>query len=146
MEPQNNNEQMPQGAVPQAESAVPAAEPVSTDSQTEDNAAGDVSEYRTFAILGYVIPILFFVPLLDEKTKKVPYVRFHANQQLILLITAIAVSFLHSMFLMMLSAIGYFIYQLLGLALLALVIIGAINGYQGNMKELPFIGHFRILK
>ncbi|MCA9354184.1 MAG: DUF4870 domain-containing protein [Candidatus Kaiserbacteria bacterium] len=148
MEPQNNNEQMPQGTEPQTEPTNPTTEPTaeSTQAQTEEKVMSDVSEYRTFAILGYILPFLFFLPLLDDKTKNVPYVRFHANQQLILLIAGVAVTFVHSMFLVMLSDIGLFVYQLLGLALLALVIYGAYNAYQGQEKELPYIGHFRILK
>jgi uncharacterized membrane protein len=32
------------------------------------------------------------------------------------------------------------------MGLLALVVIGVIHAYKGEMKELPFIGQFKILK
>ena len=64
------------------------------ESNANDQPSEDNSEYRTFAVLGYVLPFLFFLPLLNDKTKAVPYVRFHANQQLILLIVVIALNFL----------------------------------------------------
>ena len=114
------------------------------ESTTETTASN--SEYRTFAILGYILPILFFLPLLDDKTKNVPYVRFHANQQLTLLVVVIALYLLHNILFMMLMSLGYFVAQIANLAVLVLAIYGAYNAYLGNMKELPVIGKFRLLK
>lgn len=102
--------------------------------------------YRLHAILGYLIPILFFLPLLDEKTKNVPYVRFHANQQLVLLVVVVGLYMLHNILFMMLMSIGYLVAQIANLAVLALAIYGAYNAHLGNMKELPVIGKYRLLK
>ncbi len=109
-------------------------------------ASVDVSEYRTFAILGYIIPFLFFLPLLDEKTKHVAYVRFHANQQLILLVLGFVVYVLHGILFGIFMMLGYYVIQLLNLALLALAIVGIYNAYHDQMKALPFVGQFQILK
>lgn len=104
------------------------------------------SQYRTFAILGYILPFLFFLPLLDDKTKTVPYVRFHANQQLILLVIVVAVSILHNFLFGMMLSLGYLVYQVLNLAILALAVTGIYHAYKDQMKELPFVGQFTILK
>ena len=142
MEPQtNNNEQVEATEVPAS------AAPVTEDKKDETNGPSqDMSAYRTFAILGYILPFLFFLPLIDDKTKNVPYVRFHANQQLILLITAFAVYVLSGFLIGPLMMLGYYAMQILNFALLALAVIGAINAYKGETKELPFVGQFRILK
>lgn len=110
------------------------------------------SEYRNLAVLGYVLPFLFFLPLIEEKTKKVPYARFHSGQQLNLLILIIALYFASS-FLYEIFYMAPFIYKLISLVMqvvylgvLALIIIGAMQAYKGKIKELPFIGKFKILK
>lgn len=105
-----------------------------------------VEQYRTFAILGYILPFLFFLPLLDDKTKNVPYVRFHANQQLVLLVVVVAASILHNFLFVMLMSLGYMVYQVLNLVILALAVFGAYNAYHDRMKPLPFVGQFQILK
>ncbi len=100
----------------------------------------------SFSVIGYIIPFLFFLPLLDDKTKHDPVVRFHANQQLILLIVIGAVYLLHGTILFALSSLGDFIVQLLSVSVIVLMAIGAYNAHRGKMNELPFIGQFRLLK
>ena len=139
MEPQTNNEE------PAQSSGVPET-PKSEGEQSQSNTSADLSEYRTFAILGYIIPFLFFLPLLDEKTKNVPYARFHANQQAILLVVGLGASVLYNFLFGMLMSIGYILMNVSNLAILALMVIGVYNAYNNKMKELPFVGQFRILK
>lgn len=104
----------------------------------------EIKDQRLFAVLGYIIPILFFIPLLSEKTKNAPFARFHANQQCLLLIVTVAVQFLVSnMFGVFMSVM--FLIDIIFLVLLALVVFGAYYAYKGEMKELPLIGHFRLL-
>lgn len=119
---------------------------------SEEKTSEKFSEYRNLAMLGYILPFLFFLPLMDEKTKKVPYVRFHAGQQLNLLILIIAIYFVSNilygvfymsvLFLMIISQV----IQLVYLGLVILVVIGAIHAYKGEMEELPLIGKFKLLK
>lgn len=119
-------------------------------SQAEQTAAptsaipNEIKDQRAFAILGYIFPILFFLPLLNEKTKNSPYARFHANQQLILLLVFVSVQFVLSYMIRMFMYL-LFLMDLVYLGLFALVVYGAYYAYKGNMKELPLIGHFRIL-
>jgi len=101
----------------------------------------DVERNRAMAIIGYILPILFFVPLLSEK--KSPFGVFHANQQLVLLISAIAVRFVG----VIVPIIGWFLILPLGsLAVLALAIIGLIGAAKGETKPLPVIGGISIIK
>ncbi|MEN9921824.1 MAG: hypothetical protein RL097_100 [Candidatus Parcubacteria bacterium] len=126
------------------ETSTVEAAPNQTNTQSEEQTI--VKTKLPFSVIGYILPFLFFLPLLDEKTKHNPAIRFHANQQLIILIVIGAVYLLRSMILAVLLTFGYFIIQLLSVAVLVLMAIGAYNAYQGKMEEVPFIGQFRILK
>jgi uncharacterized membrane protein len=103
----------------------------------------DAESNKPLAIVGYIIPILFFLPLVIESSKNSPFAKFHANQQLILLITAFAVQFVG----VIIPVIGWFIILPLGwLFVLVCVVMGIINAAGGQMKALPLIGGFTILK
>ena len=105
--------------------------------------SSDVEKNKLMAIIGYIIPILFFIPLLSEESKKSPYAKFHANQQLILLIAAIAVNIVGGV----IPFIGWFIILPLGsIFLIVVAIMGIINAAKGEMKKLPLIGGFQIIK
>ena len=41
----------------------------------------DAEKNKAMAIVGYIIPILFFIPLVTD-AKNSPFAKFHANQQL----------------------------------------------------------------
>lgn len=126
MEEQKNTEQ------PKSEQQPVEAKPVNK----------DVEENKAMAIIGYIIPILFFVPLLSD-AKNIPYAKFHANQQLNLLLAAIAVNIVGTV----IPFIGWFIILPLGsLALIVLAIMGIINAAKGEMKKLPIIGDFSLIK
>ena len=100
-----------------------------------------IKEYKLFAILGYLLPFLFFIPMLNEKSKQVPYVRFHANQQLTLLVIWIAVSILSNMFFMIL----YVFMPFVNIAILVFVVLGIISAAQGTMKKMPLLGDIALL-
>ena len=122
----------------------PAPEPKVESSDAEKN--------KVMAIVGYILPILFFIPLLSEESKKSPFAKFHANQQLVLLLTGIAgwiaVSILSvllgiTIILIVLIPIIWVVFQI---ALLVFAILGIINAAKGEMKKLPIIGGFEIIK
>lgn len=123
MEEQNTNEQKP------------AEQPtVATDTN-------DIEKNKAMAIIGYIIPILFFIPLVTEAKDSV-YAKFHANQQLILLIAAIGVNVIGAI----IPILGWFIILPLGtVAIFVFAIIGLINAAKGEMKELPLIGGYKII-
>lgn len=102
----------------------------------------DVEDNKAMAIVGYILPILFFVPLLSD-AKNSPFAKFHANQQLNLLLAAIAVNIVGTV----IPLLGWFIILPIGsLLLLVLAIMGVINGAKGEMKKLPMIGGFSLIK
>ncbi len=91
-----------------------------------------------YAALAY---ILFFIPLIVDKDSE--YGKFHANQGLNLLLLGIAVSVLGAL----IPFIGWFIISPIGgLLVLVLAIMGIINALNGEEKELPVIGKYRLLK
>lgn len=120
-------------------------------SQTQESQSetvlSEVNEQKLYAILGYIIPFLFFLPLVMESSKNNQFARFHANQQLILLIILVGIEFFLTNILHQMIGFGAYTFMpLIHLALLVLVIMGVINAAQGEMKELPVVGRFRLLK
>ena len=120
----------------------------------QKTAVNDVSQNKVFAILAY-LGILVLVPIFAAKDSK--FARFHANQGLILVICSVAYgiaygilsAILFSIFPWYLWKIPSLICTLLSLAslvFLAAAIVGIVNAAQGQEKELPFIGKYRILK
>ncbi|MEK7615932.1 MAG: DUF4870 domain-containing protein [Patescibacteria group bacterium] len=96
----------------------------------------DANKHKAFAILGYIIPILFFIPLLSDDGKKSPFAMFHANQQLVQLIAWVISGFLTFVF------IGFLLY----IFCFVIMIMGIISAAQGTMKPSPLIGGIKILK
>ena len=135
-----------QGA-PVNTSSVPQNE-TGNEAQTPQAAqpSDEVSEHKLYAIIGYILPFLFFLPLLSESSKHNAFARFHANQQLLLLLLVVGLYVIHNVLFIVFMAGGFFIMQLLNLAVLVLAILGIVNAVQGEMKELPLIGKFRLLK
>ncbi len=137
MEPNTQTEQTTQSTPEQATPVTPPAQP----------APASTGDHKLFAILGYILPFLFFLPLLNESSKHDDFARFHANQQLILLILGIALHFFIGNFLYMTFGYGaYMFMSLLNLALLVLVVIGVMNAAQEKKKELPVVGGIKIIK
>lgn len=104
----------------------------------------DVEKNKVMAIVGYLIPILFFVPLLSDEGKKSPFAKFHANQQLNLLLFGV-IGYTASAVLMIIL-IGFLLYFVVAVAGLVFLVMGIINAANGTMKELPIIGKFNIIK
>lgn len=108
----------------------------------EANNSTDAEKNKLMAIVGYIIPILFFIPLVSD-AKNSPFAKFHANQQLNLLLAAIAVNIVGGI----IPILGWFIILPLGsLAIIIFAIMGIIHGAKGEMKKLPLIGGFQIIK
>lgn len=102
----------------------------------------DAEQNKAMAIIGYLLPILFFIPLVTD-AKNSPFAKFHANQQLNLLLAAIAVNIVGTV----IPVLGWFIILPLGsIALIVFAIMGIINASKGEMKPLPMIGGFSLIK
>jgi uncharacterized membrane protein len=96
---------------------------------------------KLWAIIGYILPILFFVPLLGAE-KNNSSVRFHANQQLNLLLFWVVTSGV----LPLIPIIGWVLMPVAYIFGLALMVIGIINVQQNSLKALPLIGKIELLK
>lgn len=108
----------------------------------------DVEQNKIMAVLAY-LGILVLVPLLAAKDS--PYARFHANQGLVLLIASVILNIAVRIVKLMLLAIfrsflATILLNIANVSVLVFVIMGIVNAVQGEEKELPLIGHYRILK
>lgn len=95
--------------------------------------AAAVEKGKVFAILGYIFPILFFLPLVTGN--KTPYAMLHANQALILLIAQLISSAL------VFVLIGY----IFSLVCLVYTILGIVSACNGTTDPFPIIGDKIIL-
>lgn len=93
----------------------------------------------TMAIIAYII---FFVPLLVGNRSQ--FVTYHTNQGTVLFIFAVALQIVLSFFLFI-PLLGL-LFQIVRLLPLVLLIIGIMNASKGEMKPLPIIGGFTIIK
>ncbi len=155
---QENNSNVPNNSDVSDDNVNPTAanninqgsEEVNSDPETNNTdqvTSDDVEKNKVFAIVGYIVPILFFLPLVTE-AKKSPFARFHANQQLNLLIIGVVLSVFQPI--LTYSFYGMFVlfsflFTLIWLALLVFVIMGIINAANGKMKKLPLIGEINLL-
>jgi len=112
------------------------------ENQTQKADPQDAEKNKAFAIIGYIIPILFFIPLVTD-AKNSPFAKFHANQQLDLLLfgfigwtVSAVLSFV---------VIGIFLMSLVAIAGLVFMILGIVSAAKGEMKELPVIGGFKLI-
>ena len=120
-----------------------------TPDTTAEYDSQDIEKNKFMAILAY-FGILVIIPILAAKESK--FARFHANQGLILCIAAILYSVAYSILGSIILAISWrlafvmSIVGILGLAFLIWFVIGIINAASGKAKELPLIGHYKLLK
>ncbi|MDR1098680.1 MAG: hypothetical protein LBL57_11170 [Tannerella sp.] len=102
----------------------------------------DVQDNKVMAILAY-LGILVLVPIFAAKES--PFARFHANQGILLFIVSIVFYIIYYILLFTVPVVAL-IFSILSIGILILVIIGIINAAKGEMKELPIIGKYSILK
>ncbi|MGI6192163.1 MAG: hypothetical protein ACOYI3_01180 [Christensenellales bacterium] len=115
----------------------------------------DAQENKTMAILAY---ILFFIPLLTGAHNTSPFVKYHTNQGTLLFLASLAFGVVYWILVSILTSIllstgAWGVWSVLStilslswLLILALCIIGIINAASGQMKPLPVIGRFTIIR
>lgn len=93
----------------------------------------DIEENKTMAIVAYLGLIGIIVVLATGAHTKSPFVKFHLNQSLPLMIaSALCVIPLLNI--------------IIGIALLVLWLMGIIAASQGEMKRLPLVGNLELIK
>lgn len=126
-----------------AESVVDKATAIFNDlNNTADTTASfdpaDINENKAISILNYFGPFLL-IPLLVKTNS--PFVRYHANQGLLLLILDLVIGLVA-----VIPFIGWIVGLVGGIAVFVMMIIGIVNCVNGKAKQLPIIGKYTILK
>lgn len=98
----------------------------------------DVQKNNILVAICYVLPILFFVPIILNGSST--YCRFHANQQLTLLIFGFVLGVVMAV-IRLIPVLGAIIGVLVGLCMLALVIGLFYGAVKGMAVRIPFIGN-----
>lgn len=148
-EEEKKREQPAEEEVKEPEPAPAAAESDKQKDNAGDGAEGKEKETERKVVfsLCYLWGILFFLPLIlyknDEEAK------FRANEGLVLLIVSIIGNAVFGI----LTAIGGAVATVFGiitgvfnLGILILAIIGIINVINGDKKELPLLGKYKLIR
>ena len=109
---------------------------------------------KTLAIESY-LGLLVLAPIFGAKQSR--FVRYHANQGFVLFLASIALWILtminsalmiatYDSGISVLFSILSIILTLASIGVLVFAVIGIVNAAKCRMKELPFIGKFKILK
>ena len=105
---------------------------VNEDTPNETSTAtSSIDMTKLYAVLAY-LGIFFIIPLFMCKDSE--FVRFHTNQGIVLFIASVICAAV--------PIIGW----IASIGILVLMVVGIINVSNNEMKELPLIGKFRILK
>lgn len=106
---------------------------------------------NTNVVITALTYILFFIPYIFAPNSQ--YAKFHANQSLVYLITVIilnVVSAILGSVLGLVPFIGGVVASIISILVyainIALFVLGLINAFNKQAKELPIIGGFNILK
>lgn len=138
----NNTEGNDMSEITDREQALSDAEQIKID--IDD--AQDVENNKAYSILSYLGFLVLIPILLDRKS---PYVKFHANQGLILLVAELIAAVISTV-LWFIPVAGLVLSLVIGLPLylatVVLMVIGIINAYGGKAKKLPILGEFELLK
>lgn len=102
----------------------------------------DIRSNKGMAVLSY-IGLLVLIPICLGNNSK--FVKYHANQGLVLFIFSMILTFIGAIFEIM-PLIGELLAAFLSLSIIILQVIGIINVVNGRAKELPIVGKYRILK
>lgn len=94
----------------------------------------DAEDNKVLAVISY-LGILCLIPLLLKKDS--PFAQFHGKQGLILFLAWVIFRVV-----MIIPVLGWFVGLLGVLMCLILAITGMVNAFRGEMKELPWIGHY----
>lgn len=112
----------------------------------------DIVANKSMAILSY-FGVLVLIPIFAVKNS--PYVRFHANQGLVLFIASVAVSVLSYIgeifnliggITLILGVALTSVSSIAGILVFVFTIMGIVNAATNRAKELPIIGKIQILK
>ncbi|SFM03237.1 Uncharacterized membrane protein [Paenibacillus sp. 1_12] len=108
--------------------------------QTSNQLTVDPADAAENKVIGIVAYIIFFLPLIVAKQSR--FAMYHANQGLLLLIVCLACNIV----LGAIPIIGWILLPIANLGTLVLTILGIINAANGQLKPLPLIGKYTLIK
>lgn len=97
----------------------------------------DKQRYAVYGVVGYILPILFFLPIIIDRDSS--YCKFHANQQLTFLLSLIVIGICISI-LSIIPILGALIDTLLGLACTLAMITLVVGAVKGKAYRIPVVG------
>ena len=128
---QGQFQQQPYQQAPQGQQWQQQAQP-----QQNVPMAGPVdSNLKLIAVLMYIFPVLFFIPIIMNP--KTAYGTFHANCALMMLIVNVA-----GIIINIIPILGQIVSFVLGIFGIVLFVCGIINVVKNTMKPLPLVGKF----
>ena len=98
----------------------------------------EVEKNKPLAIIAYLIPILFFLPILGDGNST--YCKFHANQSLGWLITLVVLSVVRIL-LAHIPVLGVLCNIVIWLAILAALVAYIIGSVKGKAYKMPLMGN-----
>lgn len=98
----------------------------------------EVDKNKPLAIIAYLLPILFFLPILGDGNST--YCKFHANQSLTWLIVLVLLSIVR-IILLFIPILGVLCNIVIWLAILAVMIVYIIGAVKGKAYRMPFVGN-----
>jgi len=122
-----------------------------TNDYTDAYARSDINDNKVFAILSY-IPLICLVPFFVQ-AKKSSFVKFHANQGILLFILDFIIGIVSGLLALIgmipfvgivFAILGGIVFGIIGLAILAAQIYGIVNAATGKAIELPLIGKIKL--
>lgn len=99
----------------------------------------DIKENKLLAALCYLGTTFMIIALIAKRDSA--FVKFHANQSLLLQVLAIA-----AVIVCIIPILGWIAALVAGVFSLVCLIIGIVNACSGNAKDLPLLGSIRIIK
>ena len=101
---------------------------------TAEFSPDDIAQNQALAIIGYIIPLVSIIAGLAGTSK---FLKFHANQALMLILAGILLSFI-----ILIPVLGI----MLSIVGIVIQIMGLVFACQGKAKQLPLIGGITIIK
>ncbi|MDR0366823.1 MAG: hypothetical protein LBH68_08370 [Bifidobacteriaceae bacterium] len=116
----------------------------------------DIQNNKLMAILSY-LGILWFIPLINGDYKRSPFVKFHFNQGLLLIIFNVALGFIYGILVGVITAgidpwdssgrlMAVTLVGLIWLVPLGLIVYGVINAATGKFRGLPGVEKITLIK
>lgn len=97
----------------------------------------DIQNHKVAIVLPYLIPILFFLPIIADNNSYC--CKFHANQQFIWFLVLVVLSLVLKI-LGFIPIIGWIINLIASIAVLAIAVILMVDASAGKAIKIPFVG------